>query len=216
MPKKRTAILISGRGSNMQALIAAAKAPAYPAEIALVIANRPDAAGLEAAAAAGIETLLIDHRRFALRRDFDAELDRALGARGIEIVACAGFMRIMTAQLVDAWRDRMINIHPSLLPAYPGLDTHARAIADGVRVHGCTVHFVRHDVDAGPIIAQAAVPVLAGDSPDTLAARVLGVEHILYPRALAAVAAGQVRVEGEKAVWAGAYPATGSLIVPSA
>jgi phosphoribosylglycinamide formyltransferase-1 len=216
MPKKRTAILISGRGSNMQALIAAAKAPAYPAEIALVIANRPDAAGLEAAAAVGIETLLIDHRRFALRRDFDAELDRALGARGIEIVACAGFMRIMTAQLVDAWRDRMINIHPSLLPAYPGLDTHARAIADGVRVHGCTVHFVRHDVDAGPIIAQAAVPVLAGDSPDTLAARVLGVEHILYPRALAAVAAGQVRVEGEKAVWAGAYPATGSLIVPSA
>jgi phosphoribosylglycinamide formyltransferase-1 len=214
MKRKRTAILISGRGSNMTALIAAAKAHDYPAEISLVIANRPDAAGLETAAKDGISTLLIDHKAYPSREAFDAELDRALKDAQIDIVACAGFMRIMTPKLVEAWRNRMINIHPSLLPSYKGLDTHERALADGVRIHGCTVHFVRHDVDTGPIIAQGAVPVLADDTPTTLAARVLKVEHQIYPLALAAVASGRVRAEGDTLVWVKAYEAEGALIVP--
>ena len=176
--KKRVAILISGRGSNMATLIKAAQAPGYPAEISLVISNRPDAAGLSFAQSAGIRTVTIDHKKHASREAFDAALHEKLIGESIELVACAGFMRIMTAAFVEKWRDRMINIHPSLLPSYKGLDTHARALADGVKIHGCSVHFVRHDVDAGPIIAQAAVAIGASDDADTLAARVLAVEHL--------------------------------------
>ena len=198
--KKRVGIFISGRGSNMAALIAAAKAPEYPARIMVVISNRADAKGLDYARDNGIATAVVDHKAHVSREAFDAALDRALADQSVELVACAGFMRIMTEGFVERWRDRMINIHPSLLPNYKGLHTHERALADGVKIHGCTVHFTRHDVDSGPIIMQAAVPVLAGDTPDSLAARVLKAEHIIYPKALALVAAGHVRVEGEKVV----------------
>ena len=198
--RKRTAILISGRGSNMAALIAAAGPADFPAEIVLVLSNRSDAKGLDHARENGIRTALVDHKAHASREAFDAALGKTLSDNSIELVACAGFMRIMTAGFVERWRNRMINIHPSLLPNYKGLHTHERALADGVKVHGCTVHFTRHDVDSGPIIMQAAVPVLAGDTPDSLAARVLKAEHIVYPKALALVASGHVRVEGEKVV----------------
>jgi phosphoribosylglycinamide formyltransferase-1 len=198
--RKRTGILISGRGSNMQALIRAAQAPNYPATIAVVISNRADAKGLDFARAHGIATEVIDNKSFPTREEFDRALDAALKRHQVELVALAGFMRIMTQAFVDAWRDRMINIHPSLLPAYKGLRTHERALADGATRHGCTVHFVRHDVDTGPIIAQARVPVLKSDNPETLAQRVLDAEHKIYPKALALVASGALRVEGEKIV----------------
>jgi phosphoribosylglycinamide formyltransferase-1 len=198
--RRRIAVLISGRGSNLRALIGAARDPAFPAEIVLVVSNRPDAAGLAFARDAGIPTLAIDHRSFAGRPEFDAELDRLLRRHDIELVACAGFMRILTADFLHAWEGRIINIHPALLPLYKGLDTHARALADGVRIHGCTVHFVTPEVDSGPIIAQATVPVLDDDSPESLAARVLEAEHLLYPQTLALVAAGQARLGAGKAV----------------
>jgi phosphoribosylglycinamide formyltransferase 1 len=198
--KKRVGILISGRGSNMAALIAAARAADYPAELAVVISNRADAKGLDHARQNGIETAVVDHKAHASREAFDSALDKALTDHSVDLVACAGFMRIMTEGFVERWRDHMINIHPSLLPNYKGLHTHERALADGVKIHGCTVHFTRHDVDSGPIIMQAAVPVLAGDTPDSLAQRVLKAEHIVYPRALGLVAAGRVRVAGEKVV----------------
>jgi phosphoribosylglycinamide formyltransferase-1 len=198
--RKRTGILISGRGSNMQALIRAAQDPRYPAEIAVVIANRADAKGLDFAKAHNVKTEVIDHKAYGSREAFDAALDAALKRHHVELVALAGFMRIMTPGLIDAWRDRMINIHPALLPAYKGLHTHERALADGATRHGATVHFVRHDVDSGPIIAQARVPVLKSDTPETLSSRVLDAEHKIYPRALALVASGALRVEGEKIV----------------
>jgi phosphoribosylglycinamide formyltransferase 1 len=198
--RKRVGILISGRGSNMAALVDAAKAPDFPAEIALVISNRADAKGLTYAQANGIETAVVDHKAHLSRDAFDLALDNALSRHAIALVACAGFMRIMTQGFVELWRDRMINIHPSLLPNYKGLHTHERALADGVKIHGCTVHFTRHDVDSGPIIMQAAVPVLSGDTADSLAARVLKAEHIIYPKALGLVAAGNVRVDGETVV----------------
>jgi phosphoribosylglycinamide formyltransferase-1 len=212
--KKRVAILISGRGSNMANLIGAARAPDYPAEISLVISNRPDATGLSIAQSAGIRTLIINHKTQTSREGFDAALHEKLTGGKIELVACAGFMRIMTAEFVDKWRDRMINIHPSLLPSYKGLDTHTRALADGVKIHGCSVHFVRHEVDAGPIIAQAAVPVAERDDADTLAARVLAAEHLLYPHALALVASGRARVKGEHVVIDGKTIRQSPLIVP--
>jgi len=196
--KKRVGILISGRGSNMMSLIAAAKAVDYPAEIACVLSSRPEAEGLLKAAGAGVPTQAIDHRRFKERSAFEAELDAALRASAVEFVACAGFMRLMTPAFVESWRDRMLNIHPSLLPAFPGLDTHTRALAAGVKLTGCTVHVVRPEVDSGPIIAQAAVPVLDGDTPESLGARVLEAEHRLYPHALALFASGRVRIAGEK------------------
>lgn len=199
-PRKRTAVLISGRGSNMQTLVRASQAPNYPAEIALVLSNRADAKGLDFAKAQGIRTEVVDHKAYGTREDFDAALDQALERHKIELVALAGFMRIMTQGFVERWRDRMINIHPSLLPAYKGLHSHERALADGAKRHGATVHVVRHDVDSGPIIAQARVPVLKSDTPDTLSARVLDAEHKIYPRALALFASGAVRVEGEKIV----------------
>ena len=198
--KTRTAILISGRGSNMQALVDAARADDYPAEIVLVVSNRPDAPGLEWANARGLPTLAIDHKRYATPDAFEDALQKALEAAGTELVALAGFMRLMTPAFVEQWRDRMINIHPSLLPSFKGLHTHERALAAGVKITGCTVHFVRAEMDEGPIIAQAAVPVLSGDDPVTLAARVLAAEHRLYPSALKLVASGRIRRDGEKIV----------------
>jgi phosphoribosylglycinamide formyltransferase-1 len=194
--KKRVAVLISGRGSNMQSLVEAARAPDYPAEIALVLSNRPDAPGLAWAKAQGIPALALDHKLYESREHFEGQLQSVLDISKIELVALAGFMRLMTAPFVDRWRDRMINIHPSLLPAFKGLRTHEQALEAGVRISGCTVHFVRPEMDDGPIIAQAAVPVLSSDTADTLSARVLAAEHRLYPRALALVARGQVSVKG--------------------
>lgn len=198
--KVRVGVLISGRGSNLRALIKVASDPAYPAEIALVVANRPQTAGLAHAAAAGIPSVTIDHTAFPSREAFDAEIDRALREAGIALICNAGFMRLQTVGFVDAWRDRQLNIHPSLLPAFRGLRTHQRAIEAGVRISGCTVHFVRFEMDEGPIVAQAAVPVLASDTPEILGARVLEAEHRLYPHALRLVASGRVRVEGERVI----------------
>lgn len=194
MTRRRTAILISGRGSNMAALIAAARAPAYPAEIALVLSNRADAGGLALAEAAGIATATVESRRFpGDRAGFEAAMQAALDRHAIDLVALAGFMRILTPAFVASWQGRMVNIHPSLLPAFAGLDTHARALAAGVRLHGCTVHLVSAGVDEGPILAQAAVPVRADDTEASLAARVLEQEHRIYPAALAWLAAGDGR-----------------------
>ena len=189
--RRRVAVLISGRGSNMASLIEAAQDPAYPAEIVLVVSNRPEAGGLERARAAGIPTAVVDHKGHPDRASFDAALDATLRQHGIEIVCLAGFMRILTPGFVESWAGRMLNIHPSLLPAFKGTDTHARALAAGVARHGCTVHFVTPELDSGPIVAQAEVPVLPDDTEDALAARVLAQEHLLYPRALALVASGQ-------------------------
>jgi phosphoribosylglycinamide formyltransferase 1 len=212
--KKRTAILISGRGSNMQALAAAARAADFPAEIVLVVSNRPDAAGLEWATANGLATLAIDHMAHATRAAFESTLQDALDAANVELVALAGFMRLMTPAFVRHWRDRMINIHPSLLPSFKGLHTHEQALAAGVRIAGCTVHFVRAEMDTGPIIAQAAVPVLSGDTPATLAARVLEAEHTLYPAALRLVASGQVRCQDDKIVMSEDVKTISSLYSP--
>jgi phosphoribosylglycinamide formyltransferase 1 len=189
--KRRVGILISGRGSNMAALIEAARDPAFPAEVVLVLSNRPDAAGLDIARAAGVAAEAVDHRDFGGDRGaHEAALDTLLRAADVEILCLAGYMRLLTPFLVDAWAGRMLNIHPSLLPSFPGLDTHARALAGGVKLHGCTVHVVTQEMDAGPILAQAAVPVLPDDTEDELAARVLRQEHVIYPTALAAFAAG--------------------------
>ena len=188
MTRTRTAILISGRGSNMMALVEAAKEKSFPAEIVCVVANRPEAPGLKFAADNGIATKVIDHKLFASREAFDTALHDYLLSRRIELIACAGFMRIMTADLIAKWQGRMLNIHPSLLPAYKGLHTHERALADGATTHGCTVHFVSAELDSGEIILQAEVPVLNGDTPETLAARVLKEEHRVYPQALALIA----------------------------
>jgi phosphoribosylglycinamide formyltransferase-1 len=198
MTRKRVAVLISGRGSNMLALVAAAGDPTYPAEIALVASNRPNAPGLAAAAARGIATASVDGAQYKGRRaEFEAEIERHLAAAQIDLVCLAGFMRLLSPEFVERWRDRLINIHPSLLPAFPGLDTHARAIAAKVPEHGCTVHFVRAEMDSGPNILQSVVPVLHDDTPDTLADRVLVAEHRLYPEALALVASGRAHVVGE-------------------
>jgi len=195
--RKRVGVLISGRGSNLQALIEACAAPDYPAEIVTVISNRPEALGLERARKAGIAALAIDHKTYASRKTFDAALNGALCEAGVELVCSAGFMRLLTPAFVEAWRDRQINVHPSLLPAFRGLRPHEQALAAGVLISGATVHFVRPEMDAGPILLQAAVPVLAGDTPDSLAARVLEAEHVIYPKALALIASGQAWVEGE-------------------
>ena len=196
--RKRVSILISGRGSNMKALVEAAQAPDYPAEIVSIISNRPDAAGLIWAASRGIATVALDHKEYATRTAFEAKLHGTLLDNGTDLICCAGFMRMLTGGFIDRWRDRQLNIHPSLLPAFPGLDTHERAIEAGVKLAGCTVHFMRLEMDSGPIVGQAAVPVLSGDTPETLAARVLAAEHRLYPAALALVASGKAIVSGEK------------------
>jgi phosphoribosylglycinamide formyltransferase-1 len=213
--RKRTAILISGRGSNMQSLAAAMRDSRFPAEAALVVSNRPEALGLAWAQDHGLAAVAIDHRQFATRMAFEARLHQTLLEHRVELVCLAGFMRMLTGGFVDRWRDRMINIHPSLLPAFPGLDTHKRVIDQGVLITGCTVHYVRTEVDAGPIIAQAAVAVMPDDTPETLAGRVLEAEHELYPMALGLVASGRVRVEREKAVFALAPHEPAAMLVPS-
>ena len=187
----RIAVLISGRGSNMEALVRAARGPGFPGVVAVVVSNRADAAGLAHAAAAGVEAVCVDGRPFGGdRAAHEAALGAALDARGIGLVCLAGYMRLLTAGFVERWAGRMLNIHPSLLPAFPGLHTHERALAAGVKIHGCTVHLVTAAMDEGPILAQAAVPVLPGDTADGLAARVLRQEHRLYPAALRAFLGG--------------------------
>lgn len=189
MARRRTAILISGRGTNMAALIEAARDPSYPAEIAVVISNIPSAKGLEIAEAAGIKTLAISNKYYSTKTVFEEQILKALSESRIELICLAGFMRVLSASFISHFEGRILNIHPSLLPAYRGLDTHKRALADGVKDHGCTVHFVVPELDAGPVIAQAIVPVLDGDTEETLSARVLIAENRLYPEALAKVAA---------------------------
>ena len=193
----RVGVMISGRGSNLQALIEACATPGFPAEIALVVSNEPEAQGLARAEAAGIATEVIPHRDYAERAAFDAAVTAAFEAAGVGLVCMAGFMRLVSEGFVAHWHDRLVNIHPSLLPLFKGLESHAQALAAGVKVHGCSVHFVRHEMDSGPIVGQEAVPVLPGDTPETLAARVLEAEHRLYPRCLRLVAEGRVRVRGE-------------------
>jgi formyltetrahydrofolate-dependent phosphoribosylglycinamide formyltransferase len=183
--RSRLAILISGRGSNMEAIVTAARNPAYPAEVVLVVSNRGSAQGLQRAAELGIPTLVLPHRDYPTREAFDAALDEQLAAHVIEFVVLAGFMRVLTPAFVRRWKGRILNIHPSLLPRYPGLDTHARALAAGDTEAGCTVHEVTEDLDSGPILAQARVPIRPGETPETLAARVLAEENRLYPRAIA-------------------------------
>jgi phosphoribosylglycinamide formyltransferase 1 len=196
MAKKRVAVLISGRGSNMTALIEAAKAQDYPAEIVLVISNRSDAIGLTYARESGITTALIDHRTFGNDREaFERALDAELTAQRIDLVCLAGFMRLLTPWFVTRWSGRLLNIHPALLPEFKGLHTHRRALAAGAKRHGATVHFVVAETDSGPIIAQESVPVVEGDSEETLAARVLEIEHRIYPQALRLVAEGRVNFD---------------------
>ena len=198
MAKTKIAVLISGRGSNMQALIEAAKDEDFPAEIVLVASNNPDAAGLDIARAAGIETEVVNHRDFDDREAFEEALDSTIKLYGARIVCLAGFMRILTPWFTERWRDLLINIHPSLLPAFKGLHTHERALEAGVRIHGCTVHYVRPEMDDGPIIGQAAVPVLPGDTAETLSDRVLQAEHALYAQCVALACSGKARVAGER------------------
>jgi phosphoribosylglycinamide formyltransferase-1 len=192
------AVLISGRGSNLQALIDAAQKPGYPARIACVISNEPDAQGLERARKANIPAHIINHRDYKSRQEFEAALDAKLDEYDVQLVCLAGFMRLLTPWFVTRWRDRLINIHPSLLPAFPGLDTHKRALEADAKETGCTVHFVRAEMDHGPIILQASVPVLPGDTEETLAARVLDAEHLTYPEAVRLIAECRVNVLEEK------------------
>ncbi|MDF1733663.1 MAG: phosphoribosylglycinamide formyltransferase [Minwuia sp.] len=196
MARLRLGVLISGRGSNLQALIDAAADPAFPAEIAVVISNIADVQGLQRAADAGIETCVIDHKAHDGRAAFETALTEALEDHQVRLVCLAGFMRLLTKGFVDHWRDRIINIHPSLLPAFKGLNTHERVLDYGVKFTGCTVHFVRAEMDDGPIIVQGVVPVISDDTPDRLAARVLEVEHRIYPLAVRLVAEGRARVVG--------------------
>lgn len=197
--RKRVAVLISGRGSNMMALVEAAKAPGFPAKIVLVLSNKADAAGLDFARSQGIPTAVIEHRTYGKdRAAFDAAMQAALEAHGVDIVCLAGFMRLLTPGFCEAWAGRMINIHPALLPSFKGLDTHARALEAGVKVHGCTTHFVTPGMDEGPIILQAAVPVLDDDTETVLAARVLKEEHRIYPETLRLLAAGRLQLDGPR------------------
>src|SRR6516162_4339460 len=217
MAKKRVAVLISGRGSNLLALIEAAKQRSYPAEISLVLSNRAEAAGLSHARSAGIETAIIDHTVHGTdRQAFEEAMQKRLVERDIELVCLAGFMRLLTPWFVGQWQERLLNVHPALLPAFKGLDTHRRARAAGVKIHGASVHFVVPEMDSGPIVAQGALAVREDDDADTLAARVLAIEHRIYPIALALVAEGRVRVEdGRCVIKGGVFPRT-TLVVPEA
>jgi phosphoribosylglycinamide formyltransferase-1 len=215
MIKKRVAVLISGRGSNMAALIEAAKDETFPAAIVLVLSNRPAAAGLATARASAIATAVVDHAAYGKDREaFERKLQEALETHRVELVCLAGFMRLFTPGFVSRWDGRMINIHPALLPAFKGLDTHQRALAAGVKIHGASVHFVVPDMDSGPIIAQGAVGVRDDDTAATLAGRVLAIEHRIYPAALALLAAGRVRVVDGRCRIEGAAGTAGHLIVP--
>lgn len=216
MARKRVAVLISGRGSNMAALIDAASDPAYPAEIALVLSNVPDAGGLGVANAKGIKTETVDHKKFGKdRAGFEKAIQDVLDANTIQFVCLAGFMRLLTPAFVTHWHGRMLNIHPALLPSFKGLDTHERAIAEGVKIHGATVHFVVPEMDSGPIVAQAAVPVLKGDTPQTLASRVIQAEHRIYPLALRWLAEGKLKIVDGRCVNSGASDIDGVLISPT-
>jgi len=215
MAKKRVAVLISGRGSNMAALVEAAKAVDYPAEIALVLSSRPDAAGLALAERQCVPTAVIDHRPYGKdRAAFEQALQATLDRHRIELICLGGFMRLFTDEFVLRWQGRMLNIHPSLLPAFKGLDPHGRALTAGVKISGATVHFVTPEMDSGPIVAQAAISVHDDDTAATLAARVLAVEHRIYPLALRLVAEGHVRIAGGRCRIDGARPAETALIVP--
>jgi phosphoribosylglycinamide formyltransferase-1 len=211
----RVGVLISGRGSNMASLIEAAVQPGYPAEIVTVISNKADAGGLVRAEEAGIDTVVIDHKAHADRASFDAALDAALVEAKVDLVCLAGFMRLLTPGFTEKWRGRMINIHPALLPSFRGLHTHERALEAGVKIHGCTVHFVTPEMDVGPIIMQAAVPVLEGDTAELLSARVLAQEHIIYPAALRLICEGRARIEGERVVVDEFEVAERALVAPS-
>jgi len=214
MARMKIGALISGRGSNLQALIDAARNPGYPAEIALVLSNVPGVMGLDRAELAGIPTAVVDHRDFDGRESFEDAVHGKLVAAGVDLVCLAGFMRIVTEGFVRRWWDRLINIHPSLLPAFKGLHVHERAIEAGVRFSGCTIHFVRPDMDSGPIIVQAVVPIHAGDNADTLSAHILTQEHRIYPLAVRLIAEGRVRVVDERVVIEGAAAPDGALINP--
>jgi phosphoribosylglycinamide formyltransferase 1 len=203
MQKKRVAVLISGRGSNMSALIEACKNPIYPAEIVAVLSNKPDAAGLDVARSHGIEAIAVPQKDYPSRAAHEAAINVELARVAPDIICLAGYMRLMSPEFVAQWEGRMINIHPSLLPLFKGLDSHARALESGMRVHGCTVHFVTAEMDGGPIIAQGVVPVKPGDTEEMLSARVLTVEHRLYPLALKLVAEGKVRMERGGIVYSG-------------
>ncbi|MCC5996117.1 MAG: phosphoribosylglycinamide formyltransferase [Oceanicaulis sp.] len=216
MARVRTGVLISGRGSNLQALLDAAADPSFPAEIVCVISNRPGAGGLARAEAAGVPALTVDHKAFDTREAFEAALDAALEHQGVELVCLAGFMRLLTPGFVSRWTGRMINIHPSLLPAFKGVDTHQRALDAGVKLTGASVHFVSAEMDAGPIIGQGAVPVLPGDDAAALAARILEVEHALYPECLRLVASGEARLtDGRVVLTRGAAPRSQLLNPPA-
>lgn len=215
MARLKVGVLISGRGSNLQALIDACAAPDFPAEIVLVISNKAGARGLERAQRAGIPTEVIPHTAFDEREGFDAALDEALNRAGVGLVCMAGFMRLLSEWFAERWRDRVLNVHPSLLPSFRGLNVHERIIEAGVRFAGCTVHFVRPAVDEGPIVIQAAVPVLSDDDPESLAARVLEAEHRIFPAALRMVAEGRVRVSGDRVQIDGAVADPGVLFNPS-
>lgn len=199
MARLKLGVLISGRGSNLQALIEACADADFPAEIVLVLSNKPDAKGLEHAAGAGLATACIEHTGYPDRESFDRAVHEELVAAGVELVCLAGFMRLLSGWFVETWHDRIVNIHPSLLPSFKGIDAHEQAIAAGVKLSGCTVHIVRAEMDAGPILVQAAVPVLPDDDPDSLAARVLTVEHRCYPLAVRLLAEGRVRITGDTA-----------------
>ena len=216
MTRKRVAVLISGRGSNMAALIEAAKDKSYPAEIALVVSNRPDAGGLLIAGAEGIATEIVDHAQFGTdRAGFERALQAVLEKHAIDIVCLAGFMRLLTPWFVNQWQNRLLNIHPALLPAFKGLDTHKRALEAGAKIHGATVHFVVPEMDSGPIVAQGAVAVHNGDSEETLAARVLAVEHQIYPLALKLLAESRIRVENGRCLIDGKPVPDAATLVPS-
>ncbi len=212
----KVGVLISGRGSNLKSLLDACAAPGFPAEVVTVIANRPDAGGLGHARAAGVAAQVIDHKTFDGKAAFEAAVTGALEKAGVELLCLAGFMRVVSAGFVQHWQGRMINIHPSLLPLFPGLDTHARDLAAGVKLHGCSVHYVTEEVDGGPIIGQAAVPVLPGDDADSLAARVLQAEHRLYPACLRLVAEGRVSLDGGKAQISADFDGAAKLFNPPA
>ncbi|MGE0256093.1 MAG: phosphoribosylglycinamide formyltransferase [Alphaproteobacteria bacterium] len=214
MTRLRLGVLISGRGSNLAALIAACADPAFPAEIVLVVANKADAGGLDHARKAGIATQVIDHRGFAGREPFDAAIDAALRRSGVGLVCLAGFMRLLSAKFIAGWDGRILNIHPSLLPSFRGLDAQAQALAAGVRIAGCTVHVVVPEMDAGPIIAQAAVPVLPDDTEAALSARILAAEHRLYPAAVRLFAEGRARVADGRVTIEGAAAPDAVLVNP--
>lgn len=210
----KIAVFISGNGSNLQALIDACSADDFPAEIVMVLSNRPDAFGLQRAKDAGIPAITVDHKDFDTRSAFEDAMQKQLENYSIDLICLAGFMRLLEASFVNKWRDRMINIHPSLLPSYKGLNTYARAIDDGVKFAGCTIHYVRPEMDNGPIVMQAVVPIDQDDTPETLAAKIRIQEHIMYPRAVKVIAEGRTRISGNKVTFKDTEFHTSALISP--